>query len=742
MRKHILLLIGLLVMTLTTGAQAQVDDDIIRDRAIAVTAQNNPALLDLDPFWSWDGFFQTNDGSLGCPTLTAYDLGYPVTPYRVELDFGELGLYVVYISSDPNVNVICEAPDGAIGYAQPVSQPQNWTVSTAQCTASAFRVGAAPIFTEPSGGDYIGDLGDVSFFPVVGRTADTTWYEIDLGAQSGWVSIYDVTLAGAGCANVGNTNSYQAAQPLRVQNTVPQGGLRPEAPDCTLAATYANIRLQPGLSQPIIGQAVRGQTYYVSGLSSNGEWRQILLADGRTGWVKDTVSNINGAGCNTLPATGQTVEVPPASACPFDFSGYIAPQVLINAEARVINEGGLNVRLTATPDGDQVTQLPADSTVQIIGGPLCENGRVWWQIPLSEAQPQFGWVAESDANAELRYLSPVGVFTTTRFADIASENLAEIGRVEAGGSVVDISFTPAGDQFAIANGADNTIKFWTTADGESTSRYLSHQPTSRVRFVDFQPGGDLVATGDYFNVVNFWRDGEIVQTIQGGLVDYFVSDVAISPDWSQVIIGGCVDGDITLGGCVAGGIMAYNIETGDTLYNIDGFGSSVRNLEFNTDGSMFAVTADDGTVALYDATNGTEITRFPVEAEGVQAIAFSPDGGNLAVALCPVYGEADDGAPVCGTAQVSIFDVISGEQISTITGPADEITSVAYSPDGNLLAIGSYDNSVLLWDVVGDKALESFIGFSNGVRSLTFTPDSGQLAAGDNTGIMILFNVQ
>ncbi len=731
MKRKIVLLLSVLLAVFVLAAQAQTGEQI-RDRAVAVAVQHNPALAGLDVFWEWEGFFQTNDGSLGCPFVTSFDLGYPVTPYRVELDYGDFGFYVIYVSSDPNVNVLCETPDGVTEYVNEINYPDNWNVSTtARCTASAYRRGSSPIYLEPDASStYVGDLSNVTFFPVVGRNNDTSWYQLDLGAQRAWVNIYDVTLSGAGCSTIPITSQVNAAQPIQVHATVPQGGMNPNAIQCTLAATYANIRLLPGLSQPIVGQATRGQAYYVSGVTADNEWRQVVRADGSRGWVNQSVSNISGPGCATVPTLSETIESPPASACPFNFDGYYAPQLLLNANAQVINPAGLNLRLTPTPDGDELGRLDQGSTAFIVGGPLCENGRVWWQVPFNDG---YAWIAESDFNAEQRYLNPLGTYTTIRFADIASENVAEIGRVEAGGSVVDVAFTGDGSQFAIANGTDNVVKFWSTADGETTPRILSHDTGSPMNFVDFQEGGDLAATGDAFAIVNIWQGQTIIQTMQPDFVPYFNSDVDVRPDWAQLAIGGCADGDMIAGGCTAGAVFVYNIGDGSLAGRIDGFAAGVRDVSYSPDGSTLAVLADDGTVTAYNAAT----VSYDLAGATGNALAYSADGASLAVAACAQYAENG----VCAASNVTVFDAASAAVQTTINGPTDDIVSLAYSPDGTMLAIGSYDNTVLVWDVIGNKPLETFVGFVNGVAELDFSPDSTKLAAGDNAGIMILFNV-
>jgi RNA polymerase sigma factor (sigma-70 family) len=66
---------------------------------------------------------------------------------------------------------------------------------------------------------------------------------------------------------------------------------------------------------------------------------------------------------------------------------------------------------------------------------------------------------------------------------------------------------------------------------------------------------------------------------------------------------------------------------------------------------------------------------------------------------------------------------------STITGGQDEFTSLAFSPDGRLLAAANLDGSVQLWDPASAKELRRF-NTGSPVRSAAFSPDGKVLATG------------
>ena len=98
-----------------------------------------------------------------------------------------------------------------------------------------------------------------------------------------------------------------------------------------------------------------------------------------------------------------------------------------------------------------------------------------------------------------------------------------------------------------------------------------------------------------------------------------------------------------------------------------------------------------------------------------------------------------------GTISVKTFgiDRHGGSLVMTLTGHGDEVRSIAYSPDGLLLASGSSDGSVRIWDTrTGEETMSPMRSEDSSVRSVTFAPNGNSLATGSDAGVINLWNLE
>ena len=255
-------------------------------------------------------------------------------------------------------------------------------------------------------------------------------------------------------------------------------------------------------------------------------------------------------------------------------------------------------------------------------------------------------------------------------------------------------------------------------------------------------GGQLIAAGDLNAGIRLQNLGQVsaehVVMQHNAPMQAGASAVAYSPD-GQLLASSGFDGSIVI----------WDAETFEPVGSpLTGHTAGVVNLVFSPDGRYLASgscaafhpagSCRQGQVILWDMNTG-EIVRAIDETVGFsQALAFSPDGQVLSINDC-IRVEV---AGVCVEASVKLFEVATGEILQSLVGNSAFVWSASFSPDGEILATGSADNTIILWDVASGQPLGSTLSNHGGpVRRVTFSPDGTRLASAGFDNVVILWDV-
>jgi len=137
--------------------------------------------------------------------------------------------------------------------------------------------------------------------------------------------------------------------------------------------------------------------------------------------------------------------------------------------------------------------------------------------------------------------------------------------------------------------------------------------------------------------------------------------------------------------------------------------------------------AGQGAAELSGSPGPAARTTLQGNGGPIWSMAFSPDGQTLAMGI-------DDGT-------VKLWDLVSGEVAHTIHAHQGPIWTLAYSPDGKRLVTASDDGPAKIWDL-GTGKEPILLENATPVRAVAFSSDNKTLATGSRKGSIRLWNAQ
>jgi COMPASS component SWD3 len=190
-------------------------------------------------------------------------------------------------------------------------------------------------------------------------------------------------------------------------------------------------------------------------------------------------------------------------------------------------------------------------------------------------------------------------------------------------------------------------------------------------------------------------------------------------------------------------------------------------VRISPDGRWIASASADGTAKIWDAATGAHLETLVGHMAGVSCLAWAPDSNTLAtgsddkairlwdrVTGSPAHAVAhrDNPSAVTAAAMKGLTGKaaarrarmgVPGEGVrggktgrGPLLGHHNYVYCLAFSPKGNILASGSYDEAVFLWDVRAGRLMRSLPAHSDPVSGVDFCRDGTLVVSCSTDGLM------
>jgi WD40 repeat protein len=265
------------------------------------------------------------------------------------------------------------------------------------------------------------------------------------------------------------------------------------------------------------------------------------------------------------------------------------------------------------------------------------------------------------------------------------------------------------------------VGLWDARTWKELKKLHGHTVTECVEDFAFSPDGKSILTGGSYSIKRWDLDtgretGDITHATFFGRNQSMA--IAFSPDQRLAFLKGI--GFFSLWDVASGRrLWIYGGNTGGQRWS-GGAAIYSNSVKYSPDG-QYVLSGEDKVLKLRDAGTGYVVRTYIEEGSGqIDAVAFSPDG-RYALA------GSQDG-------KIRLWDVQSGARVRTFTGHSDEISGLAFSPDGKKI-ISSADASARIWDAATGEEIVSMMAFDD-KEWLVITPEGYYNSSGNGANYL------
>jgi WD40 repeat protein len=407
------------------------------------------------------------------------------------------------------------------------------------------------------------------------------------------------------------------------------------------------------------------------------------------------------------------------------------------------------VAVTFSPDGKRIATASLDNTARLWES---ASGNQLMVLPHNSLVHAVAFSPKGDT---------IATGSEDKLAHVWNASTGEplCPAMEHEGPVRALAFSPDGRTLA-TGGSDRKVRFWEPITGSPQGAALNHN--AGVAALSYSPDGKYLVTGCGDGSVRMWQvpapgHGKEPFVLHGAPV----TAVGFSPDGTKIVTASADKKS-----------QVWDTHTRKLLHTFV-HEAPVWTATFSPDGAFIFTAASDHLTHLWDAVTGKEIGHPLFHYRGVTQAAFSPNGQFILLGTEDKVAELHETFMLQSrTTHLShqnevAFSMFSrdGKVLATATKNYTEmrgqawlwnvgdlkglgrrvysgglVLSLALSPDGNMLAVSSTDNSARLISVATGKPDCPPLEHRCWVHSVTFNPNGQKLVTGGEDGTVRFWN--
>ncbi|MCE9610702.1 MAG: TIR domain-containing protein [Chthoniobacter sp.] len=283
--------------------------------------------------------------------------------------------------------------------------------------------------------------------------------------------------------------------------------------------------------------------------------------------------------------------------------------------------------------------------------------------------------------------------------------------------VTNIAFSADGSLIA-STSFDKSVSVWITDTRKRL--FCFTDANGSVTAASFSPDGKRLIASSKDSNIYIWdlATGRLEKKLRGH--KSFVNGVLILPDGKRMV---------SWSGGGENAVMLWDYDPDDFGVTIAKHTSGVRSLAISHDGTFGLSGFATGNLRFFKTKDWEGRGRISAHASAVNSVQITSDGRFG-------FTGSDD-------MTTRIWDLDSGDCFGTLEGHTGWVTAIALAPDDLLLAsISSVDATVRLWDWRSGQCLE-VLQKRKGILpvSIAFSPDGRGLVIGTNSGSLELYSL-